>query len=127
MWYMNIFFSSSILFSGLAFHLLWKASLISYLSKRTIKLPFNSLATLLSDTNYDIGILLKSNAAHQFEFSKDPDFQRAWEERIRPNLENYASYGADESLTMIMDFQKTAFYSWIDIVVQVSFTLIYFH
>ena len=110
------FFSSSILFSGLAFHLLWKASLISYLSKRTIKLPFNSLATLLSDTNYDIGILLKSNAAHQFEFSKDPDFQQAWEERISPNIESYVGYDSEKLVNMVMDFPRIAIYSWIDFI-----------
>ena len=74
---------------GLIFYLVWEAMLISYLSARTIKMPFTDLATLLRNSDYQVGILPGSSSVGTFQFSNEPDFLRAWVERIEPNMETY--------------------------------------
>ena len=69
----------------------WEAMLVSYLAARFVSLPFTSIETLLSDTSYKIFIEPGSYAQTSFEKAIDPTWQAAWNERIKPNLEDYGS------------------------------------
>ena len=102
--------------TGFAIYLLWQAMLISYLSLRTIRLPFTDLTTLLSTSDYKIGLMVGSSHENTFRYTDDPLFKRAWTERIEPYLEQYKNYksGGDGNhvpLSRIpMDFANTALY-----------------
>ena len=67
----------------------WEAMLVSYLAARFVSLPFTSIETLLSDTNYKIFIEPGTYAQTSFENAINPTWQAAWTERIKPNLEAY--------------------------------------
>ena len=105
-----------IMMTGFILYLLWEAKLISNLSKRTIQLPFTDLASLLSTSNYKIGLMVGSSQENSFRYSEDPLFQRAWTERIEPYLQKYKNYksGGDKDhvpLSRIpIDFVDTALY-----------------
>ena len=69
----------------------WEAMLVSYLAARFVSLPFTSIETLLSDTNYKIFIEPGTYAQTSFETAINPTWQTAWSERIKPNLEDYTT------------------------------------
>ena len=110
------FFLFRIMMTGFILYLLWEAKLISNLSKRTIQLPFTDLASLLSNSDYKIGLMVGSSQENSFRYSEDPLFQRAWTERIEPYLQKYKNYksGGDKDhvpLSRIpIDFVDTALY-----------------
>ena len=57
---------------GYVLYLLWEAMLISYLSDRTTILPFTDIATLLSKSDYKIGLMVGSSQENSFRYSEDP-------------------------------------------------------
>ena len=63
--------------------------LISELSERRVKLPFDSIETLLSNSDYKIGVMPGYYNEEFFKTSSDPIIQRAWIERIQPYLDDY--------------------------------------
>ena len=67
--------------------------LISYLAQRVITLPFDSVKSLLEKSDFNIGVAAGSAMEDIFKFSNDPDFQRAYKERIEPYLDRYKPYG----------------------------------
>ena len=73
--------------------MLWKAKLTSNLTTRVTTLPFDSLKSLLDKSNLNIGLNPGSSMEDMFKFSNDPDFQRAYKERIEPHLDRYKPYG----------------------------------
>ena len=77
---------------GQLIHLLWKAMLISYLAMRVITLPFDGIPTLLTSSNYKIGLQPGTSFEDAFKTSTDPMWQKAWNERIETNLNYYQSY-----------------------------------
>ena len=79
------------MFAGFLLYLLWEAMLISYLSMRTMILPFNSLETLVSKSDYDIALIPDSTMQSSFELGTSPVWKQAWEERVKPNLDLYKS------------------------------------
>lgn len=101
---------------GYVLYLLWEAMLISYLSDRTTILPFTDIATLLSKSDYKIGLMVGSSQENSFRYSEDPYFQRAWAERIEPYLDKYKNYKSGGSGDYIplsripIDFPNTALY-----------------
>ena len=64
--------------------------LISYLATRKIVLPFNSVEELVKKSDYKIAIIPGTNAENVFKYSSDETWQKAWNERIEPYLQNYA-------------------------------------
>ena len=64
--------------------------LISYLATRKIVLPFNSVEELVKKSDYKIAIIPGTNAENVFKYSSDELWQKAWNERIEPYLQNYA-------------------------------------
>ena len=77
---------------GLLLNIAWNANLISYLATSKINLPFESIATLLSLTNYQIAINPGTSLEDTFKLSTDSTYQKAWSERIEPYLEYYRPY-----------------------------------
>ena len=85
----------------------WEAMLVSYLAARFVSLPFTSIETLISDTNYKIFIEPGTYAQTSFERSINPTWQAAWSERIKPNLEDYTTelYTGNMGI-YVLDFQS---------------------
>ena len=67
----------------------WEAMLISYLATRVIVLPFNNIKELVDQSTFVISLFPGSSYMDAFKFSEDPDWQRAWKERIEPYLNNH--------------------------------------
>ena len=70
----------------------WRAMLTSSLAKRVIVLPFDSMATLLTKSDFQIAINPKSADEDAFRLSTDPVWMEAWNDRIKPYLEDYKPY-----------------------------------
>ena len=67
----------------------WEAMLISYLATRVIVLPFNNIKELVDQSTFVISLFPGSSYMDAFKFSEDPDWQRAWKQRLEPYLDNY--------------------------------------
>ena len=68
----------------------WEAMLISYLTSRTIALPFKTIDGLMQDTQTDIVVLPGTAQLDEFKYSpKNSVWQKAWKDRIKPKLELY--------------------------------------
>jgi hypothetical protein len=68
----------------------WEAMLVSYLATRVIVLPFNSIAELVRTSNdYRMYVSVGSSMEDSFKRSTDPDWQKAWTEKIEPYLDEY--------------------------------------
>ena len=71
---------------------LWKAKLISYLAKRSVVLPFDGVESLMLSSNYKILVAPGTVAEDTFKTTDIPLWQKAWTERILPNIEFYTDY-----------------------------------
>ena len=60
--------------------------LISYLSARTITLPFKDIEGLMLKTDSKVFVLPYSAKMDSFRYSSVPILQRVYTERIEPNL-----------------------------------------
>ena len=92
---------SSILFVGFFIFRLWKATLVSSLFVRKVVLPFDGIEELVLFSDSKIFVVPDSALMDRFKFSKDPIWQRAWSERIEPNMDFYDAYLKSEKLTII--------------------------
>ena len=63
--------------------------LISYLSARTITLPFNNIEEMILKTDFKIYLRPYSSQMDSLRYSSDPILQRAFTERVEPNLQFY--------------------------------------
>jgi hypothetical protein len=66
--------------------------LISYLSKRTITLPFKDIEELMLKTDYKIFLKPYSSQMDSLRYSSVPILQRAFTERVEPNLPFYVDF-----------------------------------
>ena len=66
--------------------------LISYLSARTITLPFKDVEELMLKSNDKIFVQPYSAQMDSFRYSSVPIFQRVYTERIEPNLPFYVDF-----------------------------------
>ncbi len=87
----------------------WEAMLISYLATRVVSLPFNDINEIVTKTNYRIIITPGSANEDFFRYNKDPIFQRAWKERIKPYLEEYKKYNG-KNIPAVMENTYSASY-----------------
>ena len=67
----------------------WQAMLISYLSKKVVVFPFNSIPDLLDNTKYRIAVWPGSYDEDVFKYATDHYWKRAWKERIQPFIHEY--------------------------------------
>ena len=70
----------------------WKARLISNLSLRVIDLPFDSIETLMLNSDFKISVAPGSQQHDYFRHSSDPLLRKAFNERIDPNIEDYKNF-----------------------------------
>jgi hypothetical protein len=70
-------------------HWHWVAMLISYLSTRVIMLPFHSIAEMVNTNDYRLFVSPGTSVFDAFKLSTDPDWKKAWNEKIEPYLEEY--------------------------------------
>ena len=83
---------NSITLFACVFYLLWEAMLISYLSARTITLPFNDIEELMLKTDFKIFLRPFSAQMDSLRYSSVPILQRAFTERVEPNLQFYVDF-----------------------------------
>ena len=70
----------------------WESEIYAYLSARRIILPFNTMQDLLTNTDMKVMTILESAFSNRFEFSKDADRLKIWNERIKPNIKTFVKY-----------------------------------
>ena len=78
-----------LLYASILLYYHWEAMLISYLATRVIVLPFNNIRELVDQSTFVISLFPGSAYMDSFKFSEDPDWQRAWKQRLEPYLDNY--------------------------------------
>ena len=78
-----------ILLAGIVIYYLWEAMLVSYLSTKVISLPFNNIRELVENTDFRIAIIPGTSFEDAFKYSTDPIWQKAYEDRIQPYLDEY--------------------------------------
>ena len=88
----------SIMIFGAVLSFYWRAMLTSSLAKRVIVLPFDSMATLLTKSDFQIAINPGSADEDAFGLSTDPVWLEAWNDRIKPYLEDYRPYYGNKKL-----------------------------
>ena len=70
----------------------WKARLIANLSVRVINLPFDSIETLMLNSDFKISVAPGSAQHDYFRHSTNPMLKNVFEERIRPNMNDYKEF-----------------------------------
>ena len=86
----------SLLFFGTLMFWHWEAMLVSYLAARIIVMPFTNMAELMSNTEFRIILIPSTSFESAFKFSKNPDWQAAWIDRVQPHLEEHRGFGIKE-------------------------------
>ena len=74
---------------------LWEAMLVTYLSSRKTILPFNTIEEMYLNTNFRLALIPNTAYEDDFKYSSDPLFQKIYEERIKPYLQEYMEYPTD--------------------------------
>ena len=80
---------------GFLLYLQWEAMLISYLATRVLNIPFDGIGTLVSESDFKISLIPGSSYEDAFKVSKDPEWQKAWKERLQPYLGDYVPYAGN--------------------------------
>ena len=83
---------NSITLFACVFYLMWEAMLISYLSARTITLPFNDIEELMLKSDFKIFLRPFSAQMDSLRYSSVPILQRAYTERIEPHLQLFDDF-----------------------------------
>ena len=88
----------------------WQAMLISYLSKKVIALPFDTIPELLENTKLRIAVLPGSYHEDAFKYATDPYWKIAWKERIQPFIHEYKGMSLDDLMHVPIADPSTALY-----------------
>jgi hypothetical protein len=72
-------------------HWHWVAMLISNLSTKVIVLPFHSIAEMVKNNDYRLYVQPGTSHEDAFKLSTDPDWEKAWTQKIEPFLAEYKS------------------------------------
>ena len=75
--------------------------MVTSLFVRKVVLPFDGIEELVLFSDSKIVVVPDSAMMDTFKFSKDPIWQRAWSERIAPNMDFYEAYLNSEKSTII--------------------------
>ena len=100
----------SLLFFGTMTYWHWEAMLISYLATRVTVLPFNNIPELIALSESKIALLPGSSYEDAFKTSTDPDWMIAWNDRIKPNIEDYMGKSTGDFVELIIKDSGVAFY-----------------
>ena len=93
---------------GLLINLAWQANLISYLTISKLFLPFTNFESLIKTSDFQIAIVPGSSDEDMFKLSLNPIYQRAWKERIEPNMEEYKEYDYTNIIQILRNDQSMA-------------------
>ena len=93
---------------GLLINLAWQANLISYLTISKLFLPFTNFESLIKTSDFQIAIVPGSSDEDMFKLSLNPIYQRAWKERIEPNMEEYQEYDYSNIIQILRNYQSMA-------------------
>ena len=93
---------------GLLINLAWQANLISYLIISKLFLPFTNFESLVKTSDFQIAIVPGSSDEDMFKLSLNPIYQRAWKERIEPNMEEYKEYDYTNIIQILRNDQSMA-------------------
>ena len=93
---------------GLLINLAWQANLISYLTISKLFLPFTNFESLIKTSDFQIAIVPGSSDEDMFKLSLNPIYQRAWKERIEPNMEEYEEYDYSNIIQILSNYQSMA-------------------
>ena len=74
---------------------------VSYLATRIVKLPFKGINDLV--TNSDFKLITQPNSANTdiFKFSKNSIWQKAWQERMKPNIHIFENFEGDGDVVKV--------------------------
>ena len=78
--------------SSMLLYFLWEAMLVSYLAVDVQVLPFNSMETLMSSSNYKMAVPPGWYAYSVFEHAKDPTWKAVFTERMEPYVDDFTKY-----------------------------------
>ena len=107
----NVFIS--LLVFGNLYQWHWEAMLITYLSTKSIVLPFDNLKELVGQTSFKIILIPGSAFEDAFKLSKDLDWKLAWTQRVQPYLEENKKYPNRDALVQLTSQDsKTALYDF---------------
>ena len=93
---------------GLLINLAWQANLISYLTISKLFIPFTNFESLVKTSDFQIAIVPGSSDEDMFKLSLNPIYQRAWKERIEPNMEEYKEYDYTNIIQILRNDQSMA-------------------
>ena len=93
---------------GLLINLAWQANLISYLTISKLFLPFTNFESLVKTSDFQIAIVPGSSDEDMFKLSLNPIYQRAWKEKIEPNMEEYKEYDYTNIIQILRNDQSMA-------------------
>ena len=104
----------SILITAVLIYYHWAAMLITHLTTKKIIMPFTNIEDLYYNTNFRIALTPNSGELDDFSQSKDQLFQKIYDERIKPHLQDYLDYpirNVNDNFNFIMNDYKTAVYT----------------
>ena len=88
--------------------------LITHLTTRKIIMPFTTIEELYYNTNFRIALLPNSASLDDFAQSKDQLYQKIYEERLKPHVQEYLDYpilSINDNVNFIRNDYKTAVYA----------------
>ena len=85
----------------------WEAMLVSYLSTRKTKLPFNTLTEMYQNTQFRLALIPSTSLEDDFKYSADPIWQKIYKDRLKPHLQEYSEY--PDHLSDMVHFIKNDF------------------
>ena len=98
----------TILFSGIVVYQCWEASLESMLAIKKADPPFQTLQELSKDSDYNLFTAKGTVYVDHFRYSKDPLYNKIWDEKMKPYVNEFPSYG--ELFEYAIDNPQTIIY-----------------
>ena len=109
----EIFFSiiSMLIAAALIFYH-WEAMLVSYLSSRKTIMPFSTITDMYLNTDFRLALIPATSYEDDFKYSTDPIWNKIYEERLEPYLQEYSNYPdhLSDMIHFIRDDFSTALY-----------------
>ena len=87
--------------------------LVTHLSTRKMIMPFTTIEDMYYNTNFRISLVPNSAPEEDFSQSTNPLFQKIFEERFKPHLQEYLDYPilTETNINFIRNDYKTAVYA----------------
>ena len=98
--------------TGLLVYYHWEAMLVVYLASRKTVLPFTNVENMYSKTPFRLAMIPDTSYVDGFKYSLDPGWQKIYNERIEPHLQEYRDYPdhLSDMVNFIKNDYQTALY-----------------